>query len=127
MCIQYRPTVVACFCIYLACKWSRWEVSASTCKPDVQWTDSRCCLFRVRQIPESKEGRDWFYYVDKTVTMEMLEQLTNEYLVIYDNSPSRLKKQLNNCKGLGLTSKSVSIITHIILKTTNFNNHFKLS
>lgn len=27
MCIQYRPTVVACFCIYLACKWSRWEVS----------------------------------------------------------------------------------------------------
>lgn len=26
MCVQYRPTVVACFCIYLACKWSRWEV-----------------------------------------------------------------------------------------------------
>lgn len=26
MCLQYKPTVVACFCIYLACKWSRWEV-----------------------------------------------------------------------------------------------------
>lgn len=26
MCLKYRPTVVACFCIYLACKWSRWEV-----------------------------------------------------------------------------------------------------
>lgn len=70
-------------------------------------------LFHFLQIPESKEGRDWFYYVDRTVTMEMLEQLTNEYLVIYDNSPSRLKKQLNNCKGLGLTSKSVRIYNNI--------------
>lgn len=26
MCLQYKPSVVACFCIYLACKWSRWEV-----------------------------------------------------------------------------------------------------
>lgn len=28
MCLQYKPTVVACFCIHLACKWSRWEVSS---------------------------------------------------------------------------------------------------
>jgi hypothetical protein len=27
MCLQYKPTVVACFCIHLACKWSNWEVS----------------------------------------------------------------------------------------------------
>lgn len=27
MCLQYKPTVVACFCIHLACKWSSWEVS----------------------------------------------------------------------------------------------------
>ena len=26
MCLQYKPTVVACFCIHLACKWSSWEV-----------------------------------------------------------------------------------------------------
>lgn len=26
MCLKYRPTVVAAFCIYIACKWSRWEV-----------------------------------------------------------------------------------------------------
>lgn len=30
MCLQYKPTVVACFCIHLACKWSRWEVSITT-------------------------------------------------------------------------------------------------
>lgn len=26
MCLKYKPTVVAAFCIYIACKWSRWEV-----------------------------------------------------------------------------------------------------
>lgn len=62
-----------------------------------------------QQIPQSTEGKYWFHYVDRTVTMEILEQLTNEFLFIYDNSPSRLKKQLNNCKGLGLNSKSVRI------------------
>jgi len=28
MCLKYRPTVVAAFCIYIACKWSRWEVGS---------------------------------------------------------------------------------------------------
>lgn len=27
MCLKYKPTVVAAFCIYLACRWARWEVS----------------------------------------------------------------------------------------------------
>uniref|UniRef100_A0A224YV20 Cyclin T n=1 Tax=Rhipicephalus zambeziensis TaxID=60191 RepID=A0A224YV20_9ACAR len=27
MCLQYKPRVVACLCIHLACKWSNWEVS----------------------------------------------------------------------------------------------------
>ncbi|XP_059481871.1 cyclin-T1 isoform X2 [Neocloeon triangulifer] len=68
MCLEYRPTVVACFCIHLACKWSNWE------------------------IPQSNEGKDWYSYVDSTVTLEQLEQLTAEFLVIYDKCPSRLKK-----------------------------------
>jgi len=25
MCLQYKPTVVACFCIHLACKWGNWK------------------------------------------------------------------------------------------------------
>ena len=48
-CLQYKPTVVACVCIHLACMWSNWE------------------------IPKSSEGKDWFYYVDKSVTKELLE------------------------------------------------------
>ncbi|CAG2176680.1 unnamed protein product, partial [Oppiella nova] len=70
MCLQHKPTVVACVCIHLACKWSRWE------------------------IPRSSEGKDWFYYVDTSVTLDLLEQLTSEFLAILDKCPSRLKRKV---------------------------------
>ncbi|XP_074107275.1 uncharacterized protein LOC141532717 [Cotesia typhae] len=70
MCLQYKPTVVACFCIHLACKWSNWE------------------------IPQSNEGKSWFWYVDRSVTSELLAQLTAEFLHIFDKCPSRLKKKI---------------------------------
>ncbi|KAJ9579650.1 hypothetical protein L9F63_004729, partial [Diploptera punctata] len=70
MCLQYKPTVVACFCIHLACKWSNWE------------------------IPQSNEGKDWFWYVDKTVSLDQLEQLTAEFLVIFDKCPTKLKRKI---------------------------------
>ncbi|XP_075164350.1 cyclin T isoform X2 [Haematobia irritans] len=76
MCLQYKPTVVACFCIYLACKWSRWE------------------------IPQSTEGKHWFHYVDETVTMDLLKKLTDEFIAIYEKSPARLKAKLNSIKAL---------------------------
>ncbi|XP_046484278.1 cyclin-T isoform X1 [Neodiprion pinetum] len=72
MCLQYKPTVVACFCIHLACKWSNWEV----------------------KIPQSNEGKHWFWYVDRSVTSELLQQLTAEFLHIFDKCPSRLKKKI---------------------------------
>ncbi|XP_053211265.1 cyclin-T1-like isoform X2 [Panonychus citri] len=70
MCLQYRPTLVACVCIHLACKWSNWE------------------------LPQSSEGKDWFYYVDNSVTSEILEELTSEFLAILDKCPSRLKSKI---------------------------------
>ncbi|XP_012218291.2 cyclin-T isoform X1 [Linepithema humile] len=70
MCLQYKPTVVACFCIHLACRWSNWE------------------------IPQSTEGRQWFWYVDRTVTSGLLQELTEEFLHIFDKCPSRLKKKI---------------------------------
>ncbi|CAG5053063.1 unnamed protein product [Parnassius apollo] len=70
MCLQYRPTVVACFCIHLASKWSNWS------------------------IPQSHEGRHWFSYVDRSVTSELLERLTAEFLHIFDKCPSRLKRKM---------------------------------
>lgn len=71
MCIQYKPSVVACFCILVACKWSNWE------------------------IPLSNEKKEWYSYVDPTVTAELLQQLTEEFLQIFENSPSRLKEKIN--------------------------------
>lgn len=70
MCIQYKPTVVACFCILVACKWSNWE------------------------IPLSNEKKEWYSYVDPTVTRELLQQLTEEFLVIFEACPSRLKVKI---------------------------------
>lgn len=67
MCLQYKPTVVASFCIHLACKWTQWE------------------------IPLSNEKKEWFSYVDPTVTAELLQQLTEEFLVVFDQCQSRLK------------------------------------
>ncbi|XP_013398667.1 cyclin-T1 [Lingula anatina] len=70
MCLRHKPTVVACVCIHLACKWSSW------------------------QIPKSSEGRDWFWYVDKSVTMKQLDELTHDFLSILDKCPSKLKKKI---------------------------------
>ncbi|XP_071516807.1 uncharacterized protein CycT isoform X2 [Panulirus ornatus] len=72
MCLQYKPTVVACVCIYIVCTWSHYEIQRVT------------------------EGKDWFWYVDKTVTLELLQSLTAEFLAILDKCPNRLKKIMNS-------------------------------
>lgn len=50
--------------------------------------------FCVKQIPQSNEGKDWFWYVDKTVSLEQLELLTAEFLVIFDKCPTKLKRKI---------------------------------
>nr|XP_015807923.2 cyclin-T2b [Nothobranchius furzeri] len=70
-CLQYRPTVVACVCIHLACKWSNWE------------------------IPVSTDGKHWWEYVDRTVTLHLLDELTHEFLQILERTPSKLKRIRN--------------------------------
>ncbi|KAH3730879.1 hypothetical protein DPMN_056878 [Dreissena polymorpha] len=74
-CLQYRPTVVACVCMYLACKWAKY------------------------MIPKSNEGKEWFYYVDPSVTKELIEDLYNEFLNILDTCPTKLKKKIMGWKG----------------------------
>ncbi|XP_050425943.1 cyclin-T1-like [Adelges cooleyi] len=71
MCVQYRPTLVACFCIHMACKWSMWELQDST------------------------EGKPWYWYVDQNVTAELLEQMTKDYFAVFSSCSPRLKKRLN--------------------------------
>ncbi|NXY82635.1 CCNT1 protein, partial [Alcedo cyanopectus] len=69
--LQYTPPVVACVCIHLACKWSNWE------------------------IPVSTDGKHWWEYVDGTVTLELLDELTHEFLQILEKTPNRLKRIRN--------------------------------
>uniref|UniRef100_A0A8C5R858 Cyclin T2 n=1 Tax=Leptobrachium leishanense TaxID=445787 RepID=A0A8C5R858_9ANUR len=70
-CLQYKPTVIACVCIHLACKWSNWE------------------------IPVSTDSKHWWEYVDQSVTLELLDELTHEFLQILEKTPSRLKRIRN--------------------------------
>lgn len=55
-CLQYKPTVIACVCIHLACKWSNWE------------------------IPVSTDGKHWWEYVDPSVTLELLDGKSCSFL-----------------------------------------------
>lgn len=50
------------------------------------------------QIPQSNEGRHWFHYVDKTVTLDLLKQLTDEFLHIFDRCPTRLKSKVKSIR-----------------------------
>ncbi|OQR75190.1 cyclin t-like [Tropilaelaps mercedesae] len=73
MCLQYKPTVVACLCIYMACKWTSW------------------------QIPQSNEGKEWFNYIDDTVTKQLLEELMTEFLACLDKCPEKTRTRIMGC------------------------------
>ena len=61
---------MACVCIHLACKWSKYE------------------------IPVSAQNRPWYSYVDPNANIDQIERLTREFLTIFDKCPSRLKKKI---------------------------------
>ncbi|XP_042909646.1 cyclin-T1 isoform X2 [Parasteatoda tepidariorum] len=69
MCLKYKPRVVACFCFHLACKWTNWEIE-----------------------PCSK-GKDWFLYIDPSVSYKTLEGLIHEFLDVVEISPHKLKQR----------------------------------
>ncbi|XP_060588650.1 cyclin-T-like isoform X2 [Ruditapes philippinarum] len=75
LCLQHRPTVVACVCIYMACRWANYK------------------------IPRSNEGREWFQYIDQKVTMPLIEELYNDFLNILNKSPMKLKRKIMGWKG----------------------------
>ncbi|XP_022701000.1 cyclin-T2-like isoform X2 [Varroa jacobsoni] len=73
MCLQYKPTVVACLCIFMACKWASW------------------------QIPQSSEGKDWFNYIDETVTEQLLEDLMAEFVECLNKCPEKTRNRIMGC------------------------------
>ncbi|XP_063283341.1 cyclin-T2-like [Pelobates fuscus] len=68
LCLQYKPAVLACLSIHMACKWSRCE------------------------MPVSTKGKLWWQCVDQSVSPELLEQLSDEFLHIYQKTPNALRR-----------------------------------
>ena len=84
MCLQYKPTLVACICIHIAFKWG-----------DLV-------------IPKSREGKEWFQYMDESVTVETLESVTKEFLAILEQCPSKLKRKIMSGGSVGSRSDGPS-------------------
>ena len=75
------------------------------------------------QIPQSNEGKPWFWYVDRSVTQELLEQLTEEFLAIFEKCPSRLKRKIMSLSSNQNSTmmSGFSMVSHLSLV------HFKAS
>ena len=86
MCLRYTPTIVACVCIHLACKWSNYR------------------------IPLSAQQREWFSYIDAEATHDLLDKLTDEFLAIFDKCPSKLKNKIRD-----ITQASQIWVKHIFV------------
>eukprot|EP00794_Sanderia_malayensis_P003044 gene3046-3506_t len=71
-CIEQKPTVVACVCIYVACKWTSYE------------------------IPESHDKKHWWEYMDNEVTLGKIEEMTTHFIKVLDSCPARLKKKITS-------------------------------
>ncbi|KAK3749837.1 hypothetical protein QZH41_015508, partial [Actinostola sp. cb2023] len=72
LCLQYKPTVVACACIHLACKWCSYE------------------------IPPSNDNKHWWEYMHADVTRELLDDIAQEFINIIEKCPSKLKRKINS-------------------------------
>lgn len=75
----------------------------------IQYSLIMPCTFII-QIPQSSEGKDWFFYVDKSVTLEMLDELTVEFLAIFNKCPARLRKRVMQQPGVNasaITDKNI--------------------
>lgn len=58
MCLRYKPTLVAAICLHMAFK--RWSLS----------------------IEKSKEGKDWWKYLDESLTRELIEEKMKEFVAV---------------------------------------------
>ncbi len=54
----------------------------------------QACKWSNYKIPLSAQNKEWFVYVDPSATYELLEELTEEFLTIYQQCPSRLKRKI---------------------------------
>jgi len=73
-CVKFSCEKVACFCIYLACKWTQLI------------------------IPTSSEGMQWYQYVKHDIVEQELEDISKEYLSIFDKCSPKIQRKLGMTK-----------------------------
>ena len=66
-CVLYKPSIVLCVCINTALKLHSYR------------------------MPLSKEKHEWYKHVDNTITSELLDELTNEFIDRIRNCPNKSK------------------------------------
>jgi len=97
-CIQYKPTVVACVCIYVSCLWANYN------------------------IPETA-GRNWYEFIDNTANKKQLEELSSYFIKILDSCPTRLKKRLTSGGAVVYKEGKVIAKKETDTKTNGVNKH----
>lgn len=99
MCLEHKPTTVACVCINLSCRWKGIE------------------------IPLSSEKKNWWEYIDNTLDLQRLDQLTLDFLDIIKSCPSRLKKKIDDyCKKRAHNATN-SPATDMAITSAKLNNY----
>ena len=83
-CVKFSSEKVACFCIYLACKWIELI------------------------IPPSSEGLQWYQYVRSDIVEQELEDISKEYLSIFTKCPPRIQKKLGRNRTQDEINRSTS-------------------
>lgn len=68
MCLKYKPTTVACICLHMAFK--RFSLS----------------------IPRSKEGKDWWNYLDPNIKFDTIDDTTKEFVAIIEKCRKAFNK-----------------------------------
>lgn len=52
------------------------------------------------QIPLSALGKPWFSYIDPDVTLEFLDSLTNDFLHVFEQCHTKLKRTIQTLSGI---------------------------
>ncbi|CAG5099979.1 Oidioi.mRNA.OKI2018_I69.XSR.g16785.t1.cds [Oikopleura dioica] len=97
-CLEMRPEVVAATCIYLSIKWSKFKMDRSS------------------------EGREWWSYLDPTLTEDDLILNVKRYIDVLKEHPTRLTEIKQLCPGTAIETHSLNN-SNLSASETSSNDH----
>lgn len=88
-CLEMRPEVAAATCIYMSIRWSKFKMDRSS------------------------EGREWWSYLDPTLTEEELHLNSKRYIDVLKDHPTRVTEVKQMCPGLAIETASLNNSSHL--------------